>query len=303
MSYPPRSQGLGSNLNSAYYLLRRLTRPAYRITGIGLGRVCELIRRTAAKHAPRTPLVINDFRGHAKFNCYLRDHMGSQIFFRGSYSEDQLSFLEQSLDTSAVFIDVGANQGEFTIAAADIVRHGKIIAFEPVQEYRERLVANIRLNGYSNIQIVPVALGEANGSMPIFDAEGDFCDGTKHEGLTTLFASETRSWRRETVAVKTLDSILDQLNVSRVDVIKLDIEGAEWMALRGAVNALAKYRPVLILEIGKETCRAAGYEAEDFVAWLIGQNYCIVRIADDKNREPISATSLVDFQNVVAYPA
>ena len=152
-------------------------------------------------------------------------------------------FLKQTLDASAVFIDVGANQGEFTIAAAGIVQHGKIIAFEPVKEYRDRLVENIRLNGYSNIQIVTAALGDADGEMPIFDAEGAFPDGTKHDGLTTLFASATRSSRRETVAVKTLDSILPQLAVNRVDLIKLDIEGAEWMALRGAINTLAKYRP------------------------------------------------------------
>jgi FkbM family methyltransferase len=289
-------------MTSLYYMLRRLTQPAYRIKGLGLGRICEFVRRWVARHAPQTPLRIDDFRGDTKFECFLKEHMGGQIFFRGSYSGDQLTLIEKLLDRADVFLDVGANQGEFSIAAARIVQQGKVIAFEPVSEYRERLIENVRLNNFVNVQVISVALGEKEGSLPIYDQQEMFMDGTRHEGLPTLFASESRHHAREVVPVKRLDDVLRELDVSRVNVIKLDIEGAEWNALRGAVNTLARCRPTLIVEIGRETCQAAGYEPEALVEWLSGLGYRIEKIIEGGKTIPINQESLENFQNVVAYP-
>lgn len=290
-------------MTAIYYFLRGFTQPAYRIKGIGLGRICESIRRWASRHAPQTPLSIDNFRGNARFKCFLREHMGGQIFFRGSYSGDQLTIIENLLDIDGVFIDVGANQGEFSIAAAKVVSQGKVIAFEPVSEYRERLLENIRLNDFGNIQVISAALGEQEGFLPIYDQQENFSDGTRNEGLPTLFASESRHYAREIVPVKTLDDVLNDSTISRVDIIKLDIEGAEWIALRGAIKTLARYRPILILEIGKETCKTAGYEPEAFIEWLASINYRIEKIIEGGKTRAINPASLEDFQNVVAYPS
>lgn len=289
-------------MTAVYYFLRRFTQPLCRIRGVGLGLVCEFVRRWAARHAPQTSLIIDDFRGGARFRCFLREHMGGQIFFRGSYSGDQLDLIEKLLDTHGVFLDVGANHGEFSIAAAMIAQRGKVIAFEPVEEYRARLLENIRLNDFGNVQVIPAALGDQEGTLPIYDQPENFKDGTRHEGLPTLFASESRHHAREVVPVKRLDDVLSELGVNRVDVIKLDIEGAEWMALRGAVNTLASCRPILILEIGRETCLAAGYEPEALVEWLTKLNYRIDKIIAGGQTQPINPAQLDDFQNVVAYP-
>lgn len=285
-----------------FYFCRLLTQPAYRIQGLGLGCLCEIVRRYAAHHAPAEPLKIDDFRGAAKFNCYLQDHMGGQIFFRGSYSGSQLTLLESLLKVDSVFVDAGANQGEFSIAAACVVKYGKIISFEPVAEYRKRLIANIELNAFNHVQVMPLALGDVDGELPIFDQSEIFSDGTRNEGLPSLFASNSRGKAREIVAVRRLDDVLVNLQVTRVDVIKLDIEGAEWIALRGASRTLAKYRPILILEIGRETCQAAGYEPEEFVQWIIEQGYRIEKIGDGGRMQTIAPAQLDDFQNIVAYP-
>jgi FkbM family methyltransferase len=285
------------------YFLRRLTRFAYKVKGIGLGRACEFVRRTVAKHAPLTPLPIDDFRGTARFNCLLGEHMGSQIFFRGSYSGDQLRLLETLLGDDGVFIDVGANQGEFTIAAANVSRRGAVIAFEPVAEYRQRLLENIQLNGFNNVVVIPTALGENEESLPIYVSNKEFADGTRHDGLATLFATQDRSDLREVVVVRTMDKVLTELGVDRVNLIKLDIEGAEWTALRGAADTLERFRPLLMLEIGRQTCRAAGYEPEDFVEWLAGHHYRLERILDDGRTRPLPRGKLDDYQNVLARPA
>jgi FkbM family methyltransferase len=289
-------------MNAIYYFLRHFTQPLCRIRGVGFGLICEIVRRWAARHAPLTPLIVDDFRGRARFRCFLREHMGGQVFFRGSYSGDQLDLVEKLLDADSVFLDIGANHGEFSIAAAMIAQRGKVIAFEPVGEYRERLLENIRLNDFRNVQVIPVALGEQEGNLPIFDQPENFRDGTKHEGLPTLFASESRYHAREVVPVKRLDNVLSELGVNQINVVKLDIEGAEWIALRGGINTLVSSRPILILEIGRETCLAAGYEPEALVEWLTKLNYRIEKIVAGGKTRPINPARLDDFQNVVAYP-
>jgi FkbM family methyltransferase len=289
-------------MRDIYYFLRRYTRLAYRIKGVGLGRLCEMLRRHAAKNSPSTPLQIDDFQGNSKFNCYLREHMGGQIFFRGSYSGEQLTLLARLLKSDSVFIDAGANQGEFSITAASVAKRGKVISFEPVAEYRQRLITNIQLNGFNHVQVLPIALGEQDGSWPIYDMQENFFDGTRHEGLPTLFPSVNRRHEREVVTVRRLDDVLAGLAIARVDVMKLDIEGAEWIALRGATNTLKKFHPILIFEIGRETCQAAGYEPERFAQWVIGQGYRIEKIIDGGKTQAIMPDQLGDFQNIVAYP-
>lgn len=285
-----------------YFVLRKFTKAAYRVKGIGLGRVCEGIRRYASRHSPSTPLIVDDFRGDAKFRCFLREHMGGQIFFRGSYSSSQLPILERHLSEQSVFLDLGANQGEFSIAAARIAKRGKVIAFEPVAEYRDRLLENAKLNQFTNIVAVPVALGDSEGSVPIYDDDSSFFDGTRNEGVTSLFATEGRNHAREYVAVRRLDDVLKDMGVGHVDVMKLDVEGGEWAALKGAINTILQCRPILILEVGRETCRAAGYEAESFVAWIERLDYRLERIDDDGKTSSLDIAALGDYQNIVAYP-
>lgn len=94
---------------------------------------------------------------------------------------------------------------------------------------------------------MPFALGDVDAELPIFDQRQEFHDGTRNEGLPTPFMSESRSEVREIVRCRRLDDVLTELSVKRVDVIRLDIEGAEWNALRGATNTLSRFRPVLIL--------------------------------------------------------
>jgi FkbM family methyltransferase len=285
-----------------FFALRRFTKVAYGIRGIGLGRLCEAVRRYASRRAPAEPIQIDDFRGSAKFLCYLRDHMGGQIFFRGSYSGNQLSVLERHLKRDSIFVDVGANQGEFSIAAARIATNGKVIAFEPVSEYRNRLEENSKLNGFDNIVIVPVALADAEAKVPIYDADGAFSDGTRNDGVTSLYESKNLNRVREYVTVRRMDDVLQELQIDRVDIVKLDIEGGEWSALKGALETLKRYRPVLIFEVGSETCRAAGYEASRFVQWIEELGYRLEYIDDTGRTRPIDVTQLQEFQNVIAYP-
>jgi FkbM family methyltransferase len=289
-------------MNFVFFALRKFSIPAYKIKGLGFGRLCELIRRISSKLCGEEALLITDFRGGLSFRCFLKEHMGGQIFFRGSYSGDQLDLVELLLKPNSTFIDVGANQGEFSISASAVVTDGQVISFEPVPKFHKKLLANIEINNFHNVKPMLLALGDQNGQLPIYDSSADFYDGTRHEGLPSLYASNTRNSILTSVEIRKLDDVVNELACKQIDLIKLDIEGAEWAALRGATNLLQKYRPTLILEIGQETCQAAGYEPEAFSQWIIDQGYRIEKIMGGGKTQTIRPKELGEFQNIVAYP-
>jgi FkbM family methyltransferase len=290
-------------MNHIYYALRLFTKIAYRAQGTGIPRIAEVVRRLSAHHAPPHPLQIDDFLGKGKFYCYITEHMGGQIFFRGSYSGSQLELLQRLLPPEGVFIDVGANQGEFTVTAALIAPRGRVLAFEPVAKYRSRLQVNIELNGFSHVTVFPFGLGDEIGTLPIYDSKQAFSDGTRHEGLPTLFKTTQRNSFRETVDIRRLDDIILESDLQRIDVIKLDIEGAEFFALKGAVKSLKRFRPKLILEIGQETCKAAGYAPEELLSWLLERGYHVETVEEAGRTCPLQDSGLRSFQNVVAFPS
>ncbi|RME94536.1 MAG: FkbM family methyltransferase, partial [Bacteroidetes bacterium] len=90
-------------------------------------------------------------------------------------------------------------------------------------------------------------------------------------------------------------------NLDRVDVIKMDIEGAELPALRGSLELIRRFRPELIIELNNATYAAAGYSMQDLVTWLEDQGYDIYQI-EGTGLRPLNRKQLADFQNILATP-
>lgn len=148
-------------------------------------------------------------------------------------------------------LDVGANFGYFTLLLAKAVgRSGRVWAFEPVAEYRERLVAHLRSNGLEDrVTVLPYGLSERTATVPI-------AVGT---------ASATMHWtggdppnRNETIELRALDDVAGELGLQRLDFVKLDLDGHEPQFLRGARRTLARYRPSLSVEFAQHCLHAAG---------------------------------------------
>lgn len=289
-------------MDSLYQFLRIYTKFGYRLRGTGFGRICEAIRKTVARYSDGKIVLIEDFMGSLRFYCNLSDHIGSQVFWKGAYSSDQLAILARHLYADAVFVDVGAHQGEFTVFAASLVgESGKVIAFEPVSRNRDLLCKNVTANSFSNVTILPFALGVNEGIMPIYDRSGKFDDGTNHTGLSTLFPSRQRDHLIEYVHVKNLDDVVKDLNLAKIDFMKIDVEGSELAVLQGAIGVLQTSRPKLVFELNQATCQAAGYTSQDLLAWLQTFGYNFAIIAENGVAHTIEEPSHIpEFCNVFA---
>lgn len=175
----------------------------------------------------------------------------------------------QSGDT---VIDAGAFIGRHTLAyARDVGPSGRVIAIEPHPENFRLLQRNVRQNGYSNVTCVQCALSDYSGQGHLaYDRE------------TSTSALSPGQSRSVPVRVRTLDDLLSELQVRQVDLMKVDVEGAELSLLRGATATLGQsHQPQLIIE-NHDKPRTDETAECLLLQWLDSQGFRSEAVSDDE---------------------
>ena len=162
---------------------------------------------------------------------------------------DVSAALKTVLAAGMTFYDIGANVGFYTILGARIVGAGGTVAsFEPLQHNRELVEHNVRANGFSNVQCLPYAVGEYDGVEKFMLSEGHSWGMLAGQGHTPMkFAGEI------VVGVRNLSGLVNSGDLKPPHVIKMDVEGGEAAVLRGAIEVIATYRPILFIELHDTT--------------------------------------------------
>jgi len=244
-------------------------------------------------------VTVPDFDGTYRMRLRLSEHMQRRIFWMGYYSTDIVALLKTVLQPGMVVIDVGANIGEITLVAAQRVGEtGSVIAVEPVNGIADRLAEHVRINDLGQVTIVREALGSTGrGGVPIYASCGqDVSD--EHQGLASLYGEREGQEPIEYVNVTSLDETAASLDLSRVDLIKIDIEGGELACLQGAENVLRRFRPMLIVEVQEFSARQAGWNVGELFEYLREFGYEFFTIASKGHLRALDCNSLADFQNV-----
>jgi FkbM family methyltransferase len=189
---------------------------------------------------------------------YLRQdiYVGRSFAEYGEYSEGEVDVFRQCLRPGDVALDIGANFGSHTIPLAQMVGPGgAVYAFEPQRILFQILCGNVALNELGNVRALPVALGRSAGrtKVPALDYRG-----ANNFGGIALGGAEG-----EDVAVVALD----QVELPKVRLIKIDVEGMELDVLAGAKQTLARCRPILYVENDRAD------KAEPLVAQLLQDGY------------------------------
>lgn len=136
------------------------------------------------------------------------------------------------LTKSDIILDLGAHFGVFTVkAATEVGDEGRVIAIEPEKDNLALLQKNIEANSLKNVMVVPKGVWNKRDKMKLYLANG------VHVGHSLVSDRVERDKFIE-IEVDTLDNILEELGITRVDFIKMDIEGAEIEALKGMSKTL-----------------------------------------------------------------
>lgn len=153
--------------------------------------------------------------------------------------------LQRLMQSGMTVLDVGAHVGYYSRMASNLVQDGRVIAFEPHPRNHDYLTRNV--GNRSNVTILQVALAEKEGTAELYDYLMMSASGSLHydESIRDIQMAQVSTLdiapridkdfepKKYTVRTAPIDSLMDELGISRVDVVKMDIEGAEMGALRG----------------------------------------------------------------------
>ncbi|HEX2023638.1 MAG TPA: FkbM family methyltransferase [Acidimicrobiales bacterium] len=158
-----------------------------------------------------------------------------------------LRALEPVVADGSVCFDVGANIGLYSLGLSQLTPNGRVFAFEPSPGAFEWLRRNLTANGVTNVEAVHGAASDRVGTIAFHDVAfftaGSF---TAEEG--SYLDSEAVGSTLVEVPCTTLDAFVESSGVERVDVLKIDVEGAELAVLEGAERTLAEHQPTVVME-------------------------------------------------------
>jgi FkbM family methyltransferase len=200
--------------------------------------IIELAQRSRLKRGAFRPMLsrlLNLLRGGpvdvsyqgASFRFY---HQASATergaLFNPDYNLEELDFLRAHTPAGGVFVDVGANVGTYAmVLARHVGASGKVIAIEPHPVTHARLAFNCAASGYTQVTLVAAAAGPADGELMI-ETDGD------NLGASHIVSGEAKGNAIRVPSLRLL-RILDDAGLSRVDALKIDVEGFEDRVLTG----------------------------------------------------------------------
>ncbi len=194
----------------------------------------------------------------------------------------EIRALHRHLRPGQVAVDVGANVGLLTLLfARQVGPNGRVIAFEPAPLAFGLLSANIAINSYRNVQAVPAAVMDYSGWVELHLC----CSGDSDNRVAGVAMAGPL---RETILVPCVALDHHFVTGSRVDFIKVDVQGAEQLALKGMRRVLDENRDVvLMLEYAPAALVNAGTAPPDYLADLRSMGFAFYDLPDDGDERPV----------------
>jgi FkbM family methyltransferase len=206
-----------------------------------------------------------------RFRLNLVDSVGSHVFLTGMCESGITELMLTLLRPGDTFIDVGANIGYHSLLAARLVGpHGSVLSVEPAPHLREALEHNLALNqelaALRNITVLPYCASDQRGTV----VQSVLTEGYSGETtLRPLSGAHTMS-----VEARTLDEMLTEADLSRCHLVKMDIEGAEYLAINGMKRTLDRYPAIsLMTEVDDRYLRELGSSARQLIDWFASRGY------------------------------
>lgn len=194
------------------------------------------------------------------------------FFFLGEINPLETSLIKKLLNPGDVFIDIGAYiDGWYTIIASkEVGKNGHVYSIEPM--HHRLLEDNVKLNKLNNVTISKVAISDKNGVAAFYD----------HNEASSLINFPVKPLHTTKVKTMALDSYVSKYKIKRIDLIKIDVEGAEMKVFKGATKTLkSKNAPKLLVEAGDAILKLGGSGLEELVKYLENMGYTPYSISAD----------------------
>ena len=214
----------------------------------------------------------SDFQGIFEMNIH--SSLVSRIFMYGEYEQDLTKLVGKYLNKDKDVIDVGANIGLFTILLSKSINHNrKVLAIEPTPNALKFLNNNLKINNCeSNVTVYQGCASDKFGELELNTIEGL----EEYSSLGKMVHSYVNGIKSNLIIVngETIDNLV-KANAIVPGFIKMDIEGAELKALKGAQQTLKDYKPIILSEVSENLFKNQGSSCRDFFDFLKSFGYTI----------------------------
>ena len=250
-------------------------------------------RRAWNRALPRVPLLLRLSPG--VWWIASNDAVSDQLVT--GFEQKERRFVSRFLKPGMTVLDIGAHAGLYTLTASKRVGpSGRVISFEPSPRERQRLTRHLSLNRCGNVTVQAFALGQDGGDAELFVVDGS------ETGCNSFRPAPGIAGHTVRVPIRRLDDCQAEGMFTAVDLIKMDIEGAELSALRGAESVFRAARPVLLCEIEEARLAPWDYRGRDIIDLLSAWRYRWFTIADDGELADLPVNQQQFAGNYVAIP-
>lgn len=252
------------------------------------------------KHYPvkKTVMIIQkllkpDFAMVQGHKMYLDKNDSLNLAMNGTYGEFETDLVKNEISSGDVVIDIGGHIGYFTLIFAKLVgSEGRVFAFEPEPTNFEILCKNVEVNGYQNVVLEQKAASDKNGTCELFV-------GQRSSGANRIYQpKKTKTQRFRSVMADTirLDDYFSNSDLkNKIKFIKMDIEGAELLALKGMRDILQNNKALTIFtEFIKDALEDAGTDPKEMLNFLKKEGFEIYLVDEQKAMiSPVDVTELL----------
>jgi len=229
---------------------------------------------------PNVAGIINGGFSHPvlrKYCLFPKDNAVTQSLIKGfTYEQYMFDFLKDNsinLINSDV-IEVGSNNGHFTIEFAELVGDkGRVFAYEPQRIIFQQLCCNLFLNGIDNVFAYQLAIGNKIGVVK-FESADYFSKDWVNFGDVSVY-NEKQSNFNSFEDVKS--DILDSYDFNEVKVLKIDVQGYESNVINGALKTIEKHRPYIFIEIEEICLTKFGSSEQELIKMIEDLGYVVKR--------------------------
>lgn len=207
-----------------------------------------------------------------------RDLVQQTILLEGVWDPSLTAFVEKTLRPSDVFIDVGAHVGYFTLLASRRVGPtGTVLSIEPNPFALKQLERNVERNHLQNVLVAHTACGEAQSVVRLH------LHSESNSSMASLYSKDSSGSVAVEVPCTTLDQLCQERGVRRVNLVKIDVEGAELFVLRGMKRVMREMRPSIVLELHPKLLEDVGTPFDTVVALLKEFQYVLEPLGGHAN--------------------
>jgi FkbM family methyltransferase len=206
-------------------------------------------------------------RDGISFHLDISDYVDHFLFF--GFCDNSRNKLYSFVKSGMIIFDIGANMGDTALHFAKLIgEKGAVLAFEPDEKNYKRATRNISANEMTNISLHNIGLGHLNGTLKLYRVNSE------NLGMNRILNTPS-DLPYKIIEVQKLDDYISKNKISKIDLIKIDVEGFEMNVLKGASGLLKTIRPLLFIEIDEENLKEQNSSTSSLIDYLNELGYLV----------------------------